>query len=138
MEIKRTASAHWEGTVKEGKGRISTQSGVLSNAQYGFSSRFESGIGTNPEELIGAAHAGCFSMQLSANLTKAGFPPESIDTKSTILFENGTITEAILDTTVKAPGITQEKFDEVAADAKQNCPISKLLNTKISLVSKLV
>lgn len=137
MQIKRTANAHWTGTGKEGKGSLSTQSGVLKDTQYGFNSRFADGIGTNPEELIGAAHSGCFSMKLAFNLEAAGFPAESIDTKSTVVFEDGAITEVILDTTVKAAGLEQAKFTELVTDAKQNCPISKLLNTKITLVSKL-
>jgi osmotically inducible protein OsmC len=138
MQIKRTANAQWMGTGKEGKGQLSTQSGVLNNAQYGFKSRFENGIGTNPEELIGAAHSGCFSMKLAFNLEAAGFTAETINTKSTVVFEDGAITEVILDTEVKAPGLTQDKFTELVTDAKQNCPISKLLNTKITLVSKLM
>jgi osmotically inducible protein OsmC len=138
MQIKRTANAHWTGTGKEGKGSLSTQSGVLKDTQYGFNSRFAEGIGTNPEELIGAAHSGCFSMKLAFNLEAAGFPAESIDTKATVLFEDGSITEVVLDTTVKAAGLEQDKFTELVSDAKQNCPISKLLNTKITLVSKLV
>jgi osmotically inducible protein OsmC len=136
--IKRTANAHWAGTGKEGKGTLSTQSGVLKDSQYGFISRFADGIGTNPEELVGAAHAGCFSMKLAFVLNAAEFTAESIDTKSTVVFEDGTITEVILDTTVKVPGLEQAKFDELVKEAKDNCPISKLLNTKITLVSKLV
>lgn len=137
-QIKRTAKAHWEGAGKTGKGSLSTQSGVLNDTQYGFNSRFADGIGTNPEELIGAAHSGCFSMKLAFNLEAAGFPAESIDTKATVVFEDGTITEVLLDTTVKAPGIAQDKFTEVVTDAKENCPISKLLNTKITLSSTLL
>src|SRR5690242_19003655 len=136
--IKRTANAHWTDTGKEGKGTDSTQSGVLKDSQYGFTSRFADGIGTNTEELVGAAHAGCFSMKLAFVLNAAGFTADSIDTKCTIVFEDGAITEAILDTTVKAPGLEQAKFDELVKDTMENCPISKLLYTKISLVSKLV
>ena len=120
MQIKRTATAHWSGSGKEGKGTLSSQSTVLSETQYGFNSRFADGIGTNPEELIGAAHAGCFSMKLAFNLTAAEFIPESIDTKATVILEDGSITEVLLDTTVKAPGITAEKFAELVADAKAN------------------
>jgi lipoyl-dependent peroxiredoxin len=138
MQIKRTASAHWEGTGKEGKGQLSTQSGVLDHTQYGFNSRFADGIGTNPEELIGAAHAGCFSMKLAFNLQAADAVTESIDTKATVLFENGTIGTIQLETNVKASGITKEKFDELVADAKANCPVSKLLNAEITLQAHLL
>lgn len=135
--MKRTASANWKGSGKEGKGLLSTQSGVLHDTQYSFSSRFESGIGTNPEELVGAAHAGCFTMKLSFNLNGAGFTADNIDTKSTITFENGEIVESHLEVTATIPGIDQAKFDELVADAEKNCPISKLLNTKITVVAKL-
>ncbi len=138
MQIKRTASAHWEGTGKEGKGQLSTQSGVLAHTQYGFNSRFADGIGTNPEELIGAAHAGCFSMKLAFNLQAAEAVTESIDTKATVLFENGTIGTIQLESNVKASGITKEKFDELVADAKANCPVSKLLNAEITLQAHLL
>ena len=123
---------------KEGKGTLSSQSTVLSETQYGFNSRFADGIGTNPEELIGAAHAGCFSMKLAFNLTAAEFIPESIDTKATVILEDGSISEVLLDTTVKVPGISAEKFEELVADAKANCPVSKLLNAKITLTSTLL
>ena len=138
MQIKRNATAHWAGSGKDGKGHLTTQSGVLEETQYGFNSRFADGIGTNPEELIGAAHAGCFSMKLAFNLQEAGFTADSIDTKATVLFENGTIGEILLDTTVKAEGLTEDKFAELVADAKANCPISRLLNATITLTSKLV
>lgn len=136
--MKRTATANWKGSGKEGKGLLSTQSGVLHDTQYSFTSRFESGIGTNPEELVGAAHAGCFTMKLSFNLNGAGFTADNIDTKSTITFENGAIVESHLEVTASIPGIDQAKFDELVADAEQNCPISKLLNTKITVEAKLV
>lgn len=138
MQIKRTATAHWTGSGKEGKGTLSSQSTVLSETQYGFNSRFADGIGTNPEELIGAAHAGCFSMKLAFNLTAAEFVPESIDTKATVILEDGAITEVLLDTKVKATGISPEKFEELVENAKANCPISKLLNAKITLTSTLL
>ncbi|GAB4331904.1 MAG: OsmC family protein [Flammeovirgaceae bacterium] len=138
MQIKRTASANWKGTGKEGTGLISTQSTVLSQTQFGFNSRFADGIGTNPEELIGAAHAGCFSMKLAFNLQGAGFMADNIDTKATVILENGTITEVQLQTSVSAKGLTSEKLTELANNAKANCPISKLLNAKISLDTKLI
>jgi len=133
MQIKRNASAHWAGNGKDGKGSLTSQSGVLSNTQYGFNSRFADGIGTNPEELIGAAHAGCFSMKLAFNLQEEGVVADSIDTKATVLFEEGVITEILLDTKVKVDGITSEKFKLLVLNAKADCPISKLLNTKITL-----
>lgn len=133
MQIKRNASAHWVGNGKDGKGALTSQSGVLSNTQYGFNSRFSEGIGTNPEELIGAAHAGCFSMKLAFNLQEEGVVADSIDTKATVVFEEGLITEILLDTKVKVEGITNEKFKVLVLSAKAECPISKLLNTKITL-----
>lgn len=135
--MKRLGTAHWSGSGKEGKGDLSTQSGVLKSTQYSAGSRFESGIGTNPEELVAAAHAGCFSMKLSFILTAAGFIPDAITTVCSITFENGAVTESHLDLTAKVKGITQEKFMECANDAKANCPMSKLLNTKITLDAKL-
>ncbi|MGN6439433.1 MAG: OsmC family protein [Agriterribacter sp.] len=135
--MKRSAIAVWNGSGKEGKGILSTQSGVLENTQYSFSSRFESGIGTNPEELVAAAHAGCFSMKLSFVLQEAGFTAEEIYTNCVITFENGAIVSSHLELKATIPGISKEKFDEAAADAKANCPISKLLNTNISLDATL-
>jgi osmotically inducible protein OsmC len=135
--MKRTADANWQGTGKEGKGTVSTQSGVLSNTAYSYKSRFEEGTGTNPEELIAAAHAGCFTMKLSFLLSGAGFTPENIDTKATITLDNGAITSSHLVVKVSAPGLEKEKFDELAADAKANCPISKLLNTEITMEASL-
>jgi len=137
MQIKRNASAHWAGNGKDGKGSLTSQSGVLSNTQYGFNSRFADGIGTNPEELIGAAHAGCFSMKLAFNLQEEGVIAESIDTKATVVFEEGVIVEILLDTKVKVEGITNEKFKVLVLNAKSECPISKLLNTKITLTYSL-
>jgi lipoyl-dependent peroxiredoxin len=129
----RTGTAVWNGSGKEGKGYLSTQSTVLNKAQYAFSSRFEEGIGTNPEELIAAAHAGCFTMKLSFNLGGAGFTPKELETKCQIKFENGAIVSSHLILTAKVDGIEEDKFAELVADAEQNCPISKLLNTAISV-----
>ncbi|MBK9982519.1 MAG: OsmC family protein [Saprospiraceae bacterium] len=136
--MKRTATANWKGTGKEGNGKLQTQSGVLNDHQYSYKTRFEDGIGTNPEELIAAAHAGCFSMKLSFVLNAAGFTPDNIDTKCTITLEGGAITESHLDVTATIPGIDAEKFAECVADAKANCPVSKLLNAKITAESNLV
>lgn len=135
--MKRYATANWKGTGKEGKGTNTTQSGVLKDTQYSFSSRFEEGIGTNPEELVAAAHAGCFTMKLSFDLNAAGFTADNIDTKCTITLENGSITSSHLEVKATIPGIDAAKFAEVAAGAKANCPISKLLNTNISMDASL-
>jgi len=131
--MKRNATAVWHGTGKEGNGHLSTQSGVLKETQYSFNSRFESGIGTNPEELIAAAHAGCFTMKLSFNLSGAGFVPTKLETSCDVTFENGSITESHLTLKAMVPTIDASKFAELVADAEKNCPISKLLNTKISV-----
>lgn len=133
----RTSSANWQGSGKEGKGTVSSASTVLNNNQYSWSTRFADGIGTNPEELIAAAHAGCFSMKLSFTLGAAGFTPENIDTKCSITLLEGVITKSHLEVVAKVPGITAEKFAECAADAKANCPVSKLLNSEITLDAKL-
>jgi len=138
MQIKRKSSAHWQGTGKEGKGTLTSQSGVLDNTQYGFNSRFADGIGTNPEELVGAAHAGCYSMKLAFNLNAAGFTADSIDTEAIVILEEGSITEVQLSTRVKAEGLTKEKFEELAADAKANCPVSKLFKANITLTTTLL
>ena len=139
--MKRKASAVWKGGLKDGKGTVSTESGVLSNAQYSFGTRFESGTGTNPEELIAAAHAGCFSMALSAELGKVNLKPESINTTATITLDmlptGPTITSSHLETTVKIPGADKAVFDKAASDAKAGCPISRLLNTKITMEARL-
>ena len=138
----RSASAVWHGSIKEGKGTISTQSGVLKDTQYSFGSRFENGIGTNPEELIGAAHAGCFTMALSGQLTTAGLPPESLETTaevSLIKDDKGFLINKIhLTTKAKVPGIDKAKFDELANIAKTGCPISRLLNAEITLDATLL
>jgi osmotically inducible protein OsmC len=128
--MERTASAVWNGTLKEGKGTISTQSGTLKDTQYSFAARFAEGVGTNPEELIAAAHAGCFTMAFSAELGKAGFTPESIETSARLtldMHEKPTITKIHLTTKAKIPGIDKAKFDEIAAGAKAGCPVSRLL-----------
>lgn len=139
--MKREASAVWQGGLKDGKGTISTDSGVLSNTQYSFSTRFESGIGTNPEELIAAAHAGCFSMALSAQLGNDGLVPESINTTATVTLEKTdagfTVTEVHLDVTAKIPDGSRKAFETAANNAKTGCPISRLLNAKITMEAKL-
>lgn len=135
--MKRKATAVWQGSGKEGKGHLSTQSTVLNKTQYSFSSRFEEGVGTNPEELIAAAHAGCFTMKLSFVLGEAGFTPTELSTTCTITLENGAVTNADLELKASIPDISKEKFMECAENAKVNCPISKLLNTKISLKAEL-
>ena len=138
--MKRKASALWQGDLKSGKGKISTDSGVLKETQYSFSTRFENGNGTNPEELIAAAHAGCFAMALSSELGKAGLKPESIAATATVTLEmlptGPTVTESHLDVTVKVPGADKNKVIEVANAAKLGCPISRLLNAKVTMDAK--
>lgn len=141
--MDRSASAVWRGGLKDGKGTISTQSGTLKEAQYSFSTRFENGVGTNPEELIAAAHAGCFSMALSAQLGEAGFKPDSIETTAAVTLDKTsdgpTVTKIHLTTRAKIPNIAKEKFDELAKGAKEGCPISRLLKAaEISLDAQLV
>jgi osmotically inducible protein OsmC len=139
--MKRKASAIWQGSLKDGKGTISTESGVLKQSQYSFSTRFENGIGTNPEELLAAAHAGCFSMAFSAELGKAGFTPTSIQTTATITLDKTdagfSVTQSHLEMTAKIPGIDQAKFTEIANGAKAGCPVSRLYKAEISLDAKL-
>lgn len=135
--MRRNAIAVWNGSGKEGKGHLTTQSTILDKTQYSFSSRFEEGPGTNPEELVAAAHAGCFTMKLSFVLGAAGFTPDSLETKCFINLEDGAVTESHLVLKAKVPGISQEVFDASVKDAEQNCPISKLLDTKISVVAEL-
>ncbi len=130
--MKRHATAVWNGSGKEGKGHLSTQSTTLSNTQYSYSSRFEEGVGTNPEELVAAAHAGCFSMKLSFVLGAAGFTPDAISTRCDITLADGKITQSHLAVTATIPGINQEQFNAAVLDAKMNCPISKSLNTEIT------
>ena len=140
--MTRTASAHWAGGLKDGKGTVSTASGVLSDTQYSFATRFENGIGTNPEELIAAANAGCFSMALSGQLGAVGLTAESIDTKASLTLEKTdagfTITAIHLDVTVKIPGADEAKFNEAAQNAKKGCPVSRVLNTNITMDAHLV
>jgi osmotically inducible protein OsmC len=139
--MKRKASAIWKGGIMDGSGIISSDSGVLSNTQYSFSSRFEHGIGTNPEELIAAAHAGCFSMALSGQLEAAKLTPESINTTATVTIEKQgdgfTITAVHLDVTAKVPGASVEAFNTAAKKAKEGCPVSKVLNAIITMDAKL-
>jgi lipoyl-dependent peroxiredoxin len=136
--MKRKATAVWKGTGKEGTGHLSTQSTVLSKTQYSFNSRFAEGVGTNPEELIAAAHAGCFTMKLSFVLNEAGFTADELTTEGVVTFENGTVTESHLILKAKVPGISKEKFDASVKDAEVNCPISKLLKTSITVEATLV
>lgn len=139
--MKRSASAVWQGDLKSGKGTVSTESGVLEAAQYSFTTRFENGKGTNPEELIAAAHAGCFSMALSASLGQKGYTPEHIATRASLTLEQvegkWTITTIDLQLDAKVPGIDRAQFEEIAADAKKNCPVSRVLNAHISLQASL-
>lgn len=138
MKFTRRANANWKGTGMEGKGTISTQSTTLNNAQLSFKTRFDEGVGTNPEELIAAAHSGCFTMQLSFLLAEEGFVPEDLDTTAKVTFEDGTITLIQLELTGKVPGISEEDFQKAAQKAKEICPISKLLNTEITLSINLL
>ena len=140
--MKRTASAVWNGDLKQGKGTVSTQSGVLKQTQYSFSPRFEKGVGTNPEELIAAAHAGCFTMAVSAFLGAEGFKPDELSTEATLALEqvdgNWTITTIHLDLKGKVPGIDAAKFDEITEKAKAGCPVSRVLKADISLTKELL
>lgn len=129
----RNATAVWNGTGKEGSGHLSTQSKTLDQTQYSFNSRFAEGIGTNPEELVAAAHAGCFTMKLTFVLSAAGFTADEIETRCDISLTDGAITESHLEVKAKVPGISKEQFDAAVADAKVNCPISKLYNTNITV-----
>lgn len=139
--MKRKGSAVWNGGLKDGKGTISTDSGVLSNTQYSFSTRFEDGIGTNPEELLAAAHAGCFSMALSGQLAQAGLTAESIRTTATVSLEKGDsgflITKVHLEVSAKVPGASQQAFETAANNAKAGCPVSKLFKAEITMEAKL-
>ncbi|GFM88374.1 peroxiredoxin [Pseudomonas cichorii] len=142
MSIVKKASAHWEGDLKSGIGSISTETGVLREAPYGFKARFEGGKGTNPEELIGAAHAGCFSMALSMILGNAGFTAESIDTQAEVTLDQDSggfsITAVHLVLKAKVPGASQQQFDDLTRQAKEGCPVSKVLNAKITLDATLL
>ena len=140
--MKRKASAVWNGGLKDGKGTISSDSGVLKDTQYSFSTRFENGVGTNPEELIAAAHAGCFSMALSAQLGEANLTPESIRTVATVTMDKTdagfTITAVHLDVNAKVPNASKDAFATAANNAKAGCPVSRVLNAKISMDARLV
>lgn len=139
--MKKTASAVWQGELKSGKGTISTQSGALQDNPYGFNTRFEDAPGTNPEELIGAAHAGCFSMAFSMMLGQAGLTPERIDTTAEVSLEKQdegfTITAVALTMKAKVPGASEEQFQDIANKAKEGCPVSRVLNAQISLNATL-
>jgi osmotically inducible protein OsmC len=139
--MKRTATAVWTGSLKEGKGAISTESATLKDAQYSFGTRFENGVGTNPEELIAAAHAGCFTMALSAQLGGANLTPSSINTKASVTLlktdAGFTITAVHLETRASVPGATAEQFKTAADNAKAGCPVSRLLKAEITLDAKL-
>jgi lipoyl-dependent peroxiredoxin len=140
--MKRTGSAQWNGDLKSGKGTVSTASGILSGAPYSFHTRFEDGKGTNPEELLAAAHAGCFTMALSAQLAQAGLTAESLETTCAISLEKQpdgfAITESHLDLKARVPGATQEVFDTAVQNAKAGCPVSKLYKTNITLTAQLL
>jgi osmotically inducible protein OsmC len=138
MKFTRKAHANWKGTGMEGQGTISTQSTTLDNAQLSFKTRFADGVGTNPEELIAAAHSGCYTMQLSFLLSEAGFVPEDLTTEALLTFEDGTITKIHLELTAKVPGAEEQQFQEIAAKAKEICPVSKVLNAEITLTATLV
>ena len=139
--MQRTAIAHWSGGLKDGKGAITSASGVLTNTPYSFSTRFEGQPGTNPEELIAAAHAGCFTMALSAQLGNGGMRAEAIDTTATVTLEKlesgFAITTVHLQVKAKIPGADKAKFDQAAKNAKEGCPVSKLLNAKITMDAQL-
>lgn len=130
--MKRNATAVWNGTGKEGSGHLTTQSTTLNKTQYSYNSRFAEGVGTNPEELVAAAHAGCFTMKISFLLNAAGFTADEIETRCDITVADGAITESHLNVKAKVPGVSQEQFDAIVADAKTNCIISKLLTANIT------
>jgi osmotically inducible protein OsmC len=139
--MKRTGSAAWQGGLRDGKGTVSTESGVLKDTQYSFSARFEDGAGTNPEELIAAAHAGCFSMALSGQLAQEGMTAESIRTTAAVSLEKQesgfAITAVHLDVTARIPGADEAAFERAANNAKSGCPVSKLLNAEITMEARL-
>ncbi|MGS2762971.1 OsmC family peroxiredoxin [Sinomicrobium sp. M5D2P9] len=136
--MKKHAIAVWNGTIKEGKGHLTSQSGALKQTPYTFVSRFENGTDTNPEELMAAAHAGCFTMKLSADLTTAGYHPEELTTTSTITLDKGVITKSDLVLTAKIPGITEEEFQKKAKSAEETCPVSNAFKLEITLNATLV
>ena len=135
--MKRKATAYWQGTGKEGKGQLTTQSTTLNKTQYNYTSRFEQGVGTNPEELVAAAHAGCFTMKLAFGLNGEGFTADSLETTCTVTLEDGVITTSHLVLNAKVPGISKEKFDALVKDSEENCPISRTLTSKISVEATL-
>ena len=135
--MKRSATANWKGSGKEGKGTVTADSGIFSGAAISWRTRFQDAEGTSPEELVAAAHAGCYSMKLSFVLGAAGFTPGNIDTKCTITLENGAITESHLEVKAAVPNIDEAKFQECASEAKATCPISKSLNTNITIEASL-
>jgi osmotically inducible protein OsmC len=135
--MKRTATAVWLGSGKEGSGHLSSDSKVLDQTQYSYKTRFEQGNGTNPEELVAAAHAGCFTMQLTFNIDGAGYTATALETRCEITFEQGSVSKSHLIVQAKVPEISQEKFDELVAHAEKNCPISRLFNTEISVEATL-
>jgi lipoyl-dependent peroxiredoxin len=140
--MKRTATAHWTGSGKDGKGTLTAPGGVLNNTPYSFAQRFGDAPGTNPEELIAAAHSGCFTMALAFALGKAGFEPAALDTTASVSLEKAgegfAIPSVHLDVSAKIPGIDADKFQAIAADAKANCPVSKVLNAKITMEARLI
>ncbi|WP_336835880.1 OsmC family peroxiredoxin [Sphingobacterium siyangense] len=131
--MKRNATAVWNGTIKEGNGHLTTQSSVLNQTQYSFNSRFAEGVGTNPEELLAAAHAGCFTMKLSLDLTQAGYSPKRLETKSIITLDNGKITQSELLLDAEVDGISAEEFEKIAREAEKTCPVSAAFSFKIIL-----
>ncbi len=131
--MKRNATAHWKGTIKEGQGSLSTKSGILDKTQYSYKSRFEQGKGTNPEELIAAAHAGCFTMQLTANLTEAGYTADSLDSTCEVTLDDGNISQSHIKMKAKVPQISREDFEKHLRNAEKNCPVSKLLDTDVKV-----
>jgi osmotically inducible protein OsmC len=136
--MKRTATAVWNGSGKEGSGKLTTQSNVLKQTAYSYKSRFEEGTGTNPEELLAAAHAGCFTMKLSFVLGGVGFNPDSIETTSVVTLEDGVIKSSQLTVKASVPGISEDRFQQCAEEAKANCPVSKALNMQITMNATLV
>lgn len=136
--MKRRAEAVWNGTIKDGSGHLTTQSTTLNQTQYSFNSRFAEGVGTNPEELLAAAHAGCFTMKLSADLTEAGYTPQELKTSSSITLDNGKITLSALKLTAKVPGISDDEFQKIAKGAKENCPVSGAFSFEITMEAELI
>lgn len=136
--MKRKATAVWNGNIKEGKGHLTTGSTVLNQTQYSFNSRFADGIGTNPEELLAAAHAGCFTMKLTLDLTQAGFTAEQLETESVVTLHEGRITQSVLTLNAKVPGISEEQFLQIAHGAEQTCPVSQAFNFEIILQPNLI